>query len=421
MNKPLILIIFIIGFSTLGQEVANTTSSDSTNTQKVKKNNPFKTGYYPLGFFDVDLKYLVKYNNYEGLRLGIGGVTNNRLSENYKISGYIARGFIDEKIKFSLGGSALLNKEKNTWLNLFYINDLTEIGASTLLTDARIYSVFEPRLINVTQFYKHSTWQTNIQHEFSPKILSEFRISKSHIEQTLNYLYHINDNYYYSYEVAEVTASIRFSPKTNSLTTADGKIEYFDGIPKISAQITQGVRGIDNSDFSYTKFGLKLDYILKSKNQSSTHILWESSLALGEVPLTHLYHAYPNNPTKGKILKRFSVAGRTSFETMYFGEFFSDRLTTLQIKHGLRPFYISNKIKPEFVLLTRHALGDLKNPSQHLGIDFKTLEEFYSESGFEFNQILFGFGLGLVYRYGYYSLPNFDDNLSFKFTFYLDL
>ena len=214
---------------------------------------------------------------------------------------------------------------------------------------------------------------------------------------------------------------MRISPKTNFFTSEDGLIEYYDGLPKISAQITQGVRGIFDSDFSYTKFGLKLDYYLKRTNLSSTHILLDGSLAVGEVPLTHLYHSYPNNPTKGKILKRFSVAGRRSFETMYFGEFFSDKLTTLQVRHSLRRFNIAKKIKPELVLITRHALGDLENKDEHIGLVFNTLNQFYSESGFEINKIFLGFGLSFAYRYGYYSLPDFDDNLSFKFTFYLRL
>jgi hypothetical protein len=421
MRRLLVVLICIVGFFANAQEPAIQTKQDTSATQKEKKNNPFATGFYPIGFFDIDLKYIIKYNNYEGLRLGIGGVTNDRLSEKFKISGYVARGFIDEKMKYSVGGSARLNKEQNTWLNLFYIKDLTETGTPSYLTDSRVYSIFEPRLVNVTQFYAHRTWQTNIQHEFSPKILSEFRLSKSKIEQTENYNYYINDQIYRNYEVAEVTASVRISPKTNFFTTEDGLIEYFDGFPKISAQITQGVRGIFDSDFSYTKLGLKFDYFLKRTDLSSTHFLLEGSLALGEVPLTHLYHAYPNNPTKGKILKRFSVAGRRSFETMYFGEFFSDKLTTLQVRHSLRRFKFSEKIKPELVIITRHALGDLENKDEHLGLVFNTLDQFYSESGFEINKILYGFGLSFAYRYGYYSLPHFDDNLSFKFTFYLKL
>ncbi|MGB5498122.1 MAG: hypothetical protein WBM77_04280, partial [Maribacter sp.] len=271
MREVLFFLIFLMGTSVIAQIPSVQTENDSVTMRHAKKIGPFQTGYYPIGFFDADLKYLIKYNNYEGLRLGFGGVTNSRLSESLKISGYVVRGFIDEKIKFSVGGSARLNKQSNTWLNLFYINDLTELGASNYLTDARVYSIFEPRLINVTQFYKHRTWHTNIQHEFTPKVLTEFRLSKSHIEQTENYFFYNNGNIYNNYEVAEVTASVRYSPKTSSFTNEEGLIEYFDGLPNISAQITQGVRGIFNSDFSYTKFGLKIDYHVKRENLSSTH------------------------------------------------------------------------------------------------------------------------------------------------------
>ena len=147
----------------------------------------------------------------------------------------------------------------------------------------------------------------------------------------------------------------------------------------------------------------------------------EGELALGDVPLTHLFHTYPNAPTKDEILQRFSIAGRRSFETMYFGEFFSSRLTTLQVKHSLRRFYFSEKFKPELVFITRHAIGDMANIERHQGIPFNTLEEIYSETGIELNRILFGFGLSFAYRYGYYHLPDFEDNISFKFTFYLKL
>ena len=53
-------------------------------------------GYFPLKSIDVDLKSIIKYNNFEGFRLGIGGVTNDKLSDKYKISGYLAYGFKDE-------------------------------------------------------------------------------------------------------------------------------------------------------------------------------------------------------------------------------------------------------------------------------------------------------------------------------------
>jgi len=52
-------------------------------------------------------------------------------------------------------------------------------------------------------------------------------------------------------------------------------------------------------------------------------------------------------------------------------------------------------------------------------LDFNTLEQVYNESGFEINKLIFGFGLSFAYRYGFYNLPEFEDNISFKFTFNL--
>ncbi|PVW14292.1 DUF5686 family protein [Marixanthomonas spongiae] len=418
MRHYLFIITLLLAYGVAAQEPAIKTEKDTTATKKEEKKNPFNTGFYPIGFFDVDLRYLIKYNNYESLRLGIGGITNDSLFENYKIGGYVAYGFKDRTIKYSLGGSARIDKENKTWLNLYYVDDIREIGTFQYLTDARVYSVFEPRLVNVTQFFKHRTWQANVQSEFDPKILSELRISHSNVEQIEDYTFINEGKTYDGYELAEITASVRISPKKEFITTNDGFVEYFDGTPKISAQVTQGLKGIAGSDFNYTKFGLKLDYYIKRTDLSATSILLEGDYAIGDAPITHLFHAYPNSPTKNTILQRFSVAGRKSFETMYFGEFFSSKLATMQIKHSLRRFYFSERFKPELVIITRHAIGNMENPQKHAGLNFKTLDQFYSESGIELNKLLFGFGLSFAYRYGYYHLPEFEDNISFKFTFY---
>jgi Family of unknown function (DUF5686) len=418
MRGYLLLFIIFLPLAMFGQEPAIKTEKDTTATRAEEKSNPFNTGFYPIAFFDVDLRYLIKYNNYEGFRLGIGGVTNDRFSDRFRIGGYFARGFKDRDVKFGAGGSIRLDKEYKTWFNLYYKDDIQEIGKFEFLTDSRVYSVFEPRLVNVTQFYKERTWQANLQAEFYEKILAEVRISRSRIDQIESYQF-FNDGVFYSdYELAEATVSFRISPKTEFITLDDGRVEYFDGFPKISAQITQGIKGITNSDFTYTKFGLKLDYYIKRTNLSSTNFLLEGDYAIGDVPLTHLYHAYPNSPTKDEILQRFSVAGRRSFETMYFGEFFSDQLVTLQVRHSLRRFYIAERFKPELVLVTRHALGDFRNPENHIGLPFNTLDQGYNESGFELNKLIFGFGLSAAYRYGFYNLPQFEDNVSVKFTFY---
>ena len=144
-------------------------------------------------------------------------------------------------------------------------------------------------------------------------------------------------------------------------------------------------------------------------------------VASGDIPLTHLYHAYPNNINKETVMQRFSVAGINSFETMFFNEFFSDKFATLQYKYFLKPFYVTDRYKPQLVLITRYGIGDTKYPERHEGVTFSSLKKGYTESGFEINKLLFGFGLSFTYRYGAYHLPQIDDNVAFKFTFNLTL
>ncbi len=418
MQKTLFFVFSLIGLLAYAQTPAIKTSDTIINVEN-KKEHPLSTGYFPIGFFDIDLKTLVKYNNYEGVRLGIGGLTNDKLFENYKLGGYVAYGFIDAKVKYGLGASVRVNKEKKTWIKLFYADDIKEIGTFDFLTDARVYSIFEPRLINIIQFYKYREYYANITSELSPKLLSELRIAHSNVENIENYFFIDNSRFYHNYKLSEASFSFRYSPKTNFFTNEDGTREYFDGLPKISGQVTQGFKGVGESDFNYTKIGLKFDYFIKRKDLSSTNILLEGLLAIGDVPLTHLFHSYPNQPNKLDWTGRFSVAGVQSFETMHFGEFYSDKLSMLQIKHSLRRFKLTEKWKPELVIITRHAMGDISKIDKHFGIPFKSLKHVYNESGVELNKIIFGFGLSFAYRYGYYHLPSFEENVSFKFTFNL--
>lgn len=98
----------LIGFSQVSKAVEDSTKQK----EEAKKRSPFVSGYYPVGFFDIDLKYLVKYNNYESFRLGFGGVTNERLFKDFKIGGYAAYGFKDDAYKYSLGGNVRISKKQ---------------------------------------------------------------------------------------------------------------------------------------------------------------------------------------------------------------------------------------------------------------------------------------------------------------------
>lgn len=382
--------------------------------------NNFSIGYYSVNFFDLDLTYPVKFNNFEGLRLGFGGVTNAGFSKRFRLEGYGAYGFKDQEFKFGLGGGYLLNPKKNAWLSITYNDDLEEVGNYAYLTDRRVYSLFEPRLVNINLFYKHRTTRANLEYRVAPKLLSEVQLAIRDIEQTTAYRFVVDGEEVTNYTITEATVGVRWSPGSKFMKTPDDVSEIYDGYPKVTGQFSQGFDAA-GGDFNFTKIGAKAFHRIDYLNKSATELLVEGNLGFGQLPITHLFQAYPNAPTRETVLQRFSVAGVNSFETMFFNEFFSDRLFTAQLKHRLKPFNLGRKFKPEMVLISRFAIGDIRNPQDHLDISFESLDQGFTESGFEINKLFWGFGTSLTYRYGAYHLPNFADNIAFKFTFNLKL
>jgi len=378
-------------------------------------------GYLPLGYFNLDLRYLIKYNQFEGIRTGLGGITNDRFSERYRINGYLVYGFLDERYKFSVGGGVRLAEASNTWLNVSYTDDLQETGSSTFLTDKRFFTFFEPRLLNIDLFHRHITKSIGLQHKISNHLLSETQFSNSKVNPTYTYNFVLDDEIYNSFNLSTAKVSLQWSPFSQFDLVDDRIVETKDGYPKFTLQVTQGFKSVFGSDFNFSKLDFRTVQQFNHKNDAVTNLTLVAGIAGGEVPLTHLYHAYPNNINKETILQRFSVAGLNSFETMFFNEFFSDKFTTFQVKHFFSPFKISERFKPQLVLISRYALGDMNSIDRHQGIDFNTLKHLYSESGFEINRLLLGFGLSFAYRYGGYHLPNFEDNFAFKFTFNISL
>jgi hypothetical protein len=175
------------------------------------------------------------------------------------------------------------------------------------------------------------------------------------------------------------------------------------------------------NDFDFGKIDFRFEYQKKFNSNQKISLLIEAGKAFGEVPLTHLYNHSPNNLNKDKIIQRITFAGRDSFETMYFNEFFSDKYAYIHLKHYFPKWQISRQIKPVLCLVSRYGIGDLEHKERHSEILFKKLEKGFYESGFELNQIYKGLGFTAFYRYGPNQLPSFEDNIAIKLSLQINL
>ncbi|AUC83248.1 DUF5686 family protein [Lacinutrix sp. Bg11-31] len=409
--------VFVLNAQTPEEDIEKPKDSISSKTLLKQIGN----GFFPTKLWNFDLRYLVKFNQYEGFRTGLGGVTNDSFSKNFRIDSYGVYGFRDHRFKYKIGGGYLLNKKAKGWLNVSYIDDLMETGSSDFLTDGRTFSFFEPRLLNISLFHKHITSAVSYEHEVNPKLITETEIAISNIRPTYDYNYVLDNIAYGSFETSIAKIAVQWNPFLE-YETIDGKTETIvDGYPKFTLQYSKSFKNVLNADFNFSKLDFRTIHKVIHNKDSHTIGTLSLGLAHGDTPLTHLYHAYPNNINKETILNRFSVAGINSFETMFFNEFFSDRFATLVVKHYVKPFRFNNYFKPQLVLVTRYAVGNMNTISRHQNVSFGTLKSGYTESGFEINKLLLGFGLSFTYRYGAYHLPKEEDNIALKFTFNITL
>lgn len=378
-------------------------------------------GYVPFRIVDIDLRSIVKYNNYEGFRLGIGGVTNSKLSSQYKIGFFGAYGLKDNGFKFGLTPAYLLDKKTNSWVSASYTDDLNEIGQIQFATQAKRFRIYDPRPINISTFYRYRSAAVFLESKFIPKVDAYFGLARTAVNPLFDYLFIANEKTYTGFDMTTAQLSLQWNPFSGYMQTEGGRIEFEKRFPKFSFQYTQSIPKLLGNDFSFSKLDFRVTHEIPYLSGQNTSFTVQAGIATGDIPITHLYSIAPNNLNRDALLQRITFAGKNSFETMYFNEFFSNNYISFQTRHTFNRVRIAYKVKPEFSVVTRMAWGTMDKPEQHYGFEYKTLDEGFIESGLEANQIFKGFGLTFFCRYGPNMLPRFEDNLALKISYVLNL
>ncbi|WP_396217595.1 DUF5686 family protein [Flavobacterium sp.] len=378
-------------------------------------------GQIPIGWFDFRARDIFKYNNYEGFRLGLGIATNDRFSTYYRLFGYGAYGTKDGVFKSQLGSAFRISKNTDSWISGSFTDDIIEFADLSLIADNKRFRLIDPRPFNLSTFYNHQSYELTFESKFISKIETTFKLSRSRINPLFDYEFIAQNKSYKVYNLTLATLSLEWSPNSRFLQAPQEILEVEKGFPKIILQVSHAIPNVLSENIEFTKIDARVYQEKKHLSGQKTTFLLQGGISLGNAPLSHLYSVAPNNLDREAILSRITFANKTSFETMYFNEFFSDRYSLFQMKHYFNKFQISKSIKPILILGTKVAFGGFSHPENHQGIAFKTMEKGFFESGFELQNIFKGFGLATYYRYGPYQLEKFDQNIAIKLSFTLNL
>ncbi len=366
-------------------------------------------GNVRLGMVDFGVLDLLKYNQYEGVRLGAALKLNEKFNPYFSPDVYVGYGFKDHTWKFGAGIDVKTTLRKTSFFRAEYYNDVQEAGRfNENLWNFKMKIMNSGVDLNNDKFYKYEGFKLSYQNDLSNALTMEVSAKKDQEEAGFLYDYNQLGNRFKNF-AAQIT--LKYSPNSKNIMTPGGKFTYEQKYPEFYFNYEQGLETMGGT-LNYSKFDLLAAHSFKT-TAGNTGLRVYGGLLTGEVPIWH--HFAINGLGNDKTGLNYNLTSYLGFATMEGGKYYDDKFAGYFITHKI-PFYFRTfgKRTSSFDLLYKGIAGDMKNKEQH-NFNFQKLDHLYQEVGFESNNILgTPFNLGFFYRIGHYATPKFIDNFAIQ-------
>ena len=375
-------------------------------------------GYFPLSVFDLGLEYIFQYNNIEGIRVGLGARTNEKVLRWASLGGYFGYGFWDKQWKYGGNLDFTLSKKHEVKLGFSYFKDLESPGTTNLYRYSNSSYWTDYLVDKIDRVEKYSA-----QLRFRTFRYLQVSLSGSSEIHTPEYSYYylpmgIDSNS--AYHFTEVKLGLRYAYREKLIDAFNQRFTMGTNYPVVYLSYIHGFKNVLGGDYLYDKVECGIEKSFLIKHVGKTSLFGEAGFVLGSVPYAKLFKG------KGSFSTSFTFYFRNSFQTMRVDEFLYDRFVMLFASHnfGSNLFHIGS-FKPELSLCQGALYGTLNKAEAHTGIDFKVPNNWYFESGLIldnlvrlklFNLAYLKVGLGGFYRYGYYAFDNPLKNVALKLS-----
>ena len=377
--------------------------------QKVNAFSGLIKGKIRIGKVDFDASQIVKYNKYEGFRLGIAAKLNERFNKYISPDAYFAYGFKDETWKYGVGIDVKTTLEKNSFFRAEYYNDVVAAGRF----NENLWN-FKMKIMNSgidlknDRFYRFEGFKLSFENDLSNALTMNISAKKDREEATFDYDFM---NLGRKFENFAGQLTLKYAPRSKNIMTPSGKFTYEQNFPEFYLNFEQGLKTL-GGDFNYSRFDVLAQHNFKTK-AGVTGIRVYGGLVSGETPIWN--HFAMNGLGNGKDSFNFNLTSFLGFATMESGKYYNDKFVSYYFTHRI-PWYFKTfgKNTSSFDVVYRGITGNMKNPEYHQ-FDFQKLNHLYQEIGLESNHFLgTPFNLGFFYRVGYYSTPSFKENFAIQ-------
>ncbi|MCL1850599.1 MAG: DUF5686 family protein [Bacteroidetes bacterium] len=382
------------------------------------------TGKIPVRFLNIDLSQILYFNSTEVARLGLGLYTNDRLSKIVNFGGFFGYGFKDKKWKW--GGELGFNiiRSRDFKASFQYYSTLIESG-ETVFYD-RNYTLFSGEFYRswlFKRFYRSNAFDVVVQSRITRWLTGYVSTSYSDNKTFFDYRFQETPDgdvsTTYSFKNYYVKAGARFAFGERYWGADKYYFYSVSPYPVFIVQYSKGISGVFNSGFDYNRIDLKMMYRKNWKILGFTNLTLFAGYIDCSLPAPLLLNQRAGYYSIG-------LDGADNFGTMRADEFLSDKYVTLFMRHNFGRMTQNRKFSPRIIVCQGIGFGGLKSVNAHIGIDFKTMEKGYFESGVMVGDLLviknlLSFGAGVFVRYGAYYLPKPQyktiDNFAFKVSF----
>ena len=380
------------------------------------------SGYIEWGDFDYGPIYsTIGQNDVEGWRLRAGGRTYFTRNDPWRLQGYTAYGFKDQRFKFGFSGKFMFNTKNRFTLGVGSRYDIEQIGVSLTTTNDVLGRSFASSAIFAVGDNGKLT-EINLSNMFvsiEPIRNLTFRLGTSY--RTLESA--APDNFNLDYWVdkengikksnvnqSEVDFAIRITPNRKTVGYGVERSDVTDNYATLLLNYSHGFKGKGSldSDFNYDKLQVFYRQPMLIGGFGRTFMTAEFGQTYGEVPLA-LLNVVPGNQSYMLIENTYSL--------LDYYEFVTDKYASIHFDHSFNgrifariPLLRDLNLR-EFVGV-KALWGSISDKNIELNasnIEYRAPENGYFEYSFGIGNIFKLFRVDFAYRGSYKNLPNARD------------
>jgi hypothetical protein len=388
------------------------------------------SGYYQIGHFDFGPIFSTfGYNDIEGVRLRVGGRTYFTPNDTWRVQGYTAYGFNDNKFKYGLSARWMINKKNRFILTAGNRRDIEQIGVSLTTSNDVLGRSFasssffasgdNTKLTNVNL--------TTVGAEVEP--FKNFVVNGSFSFRSLESASPtFSLGYFKNLEMLEIAPSLKqyeftvgfdYTPKRLTVGYGVDRLEVESFFPRFFVNFSQGLKGVFNSDFEYQKLQLyyRQPILIGGAGRLVTTV--EVGKIFGTVPLG-LLAVVPGNQSYFTIDNTYNL--------MNYYEFITDQYSSLHLEHHFNGKIFSRvpfmkKLNWREIVGIKAVYGSISEENIAInasGIKYQAPTKGYWEYSAGIANIFKVFRIDFAWRGSYLDLPDankFTVKGSFGFYF----